>query len=83
MVRRNIRKERVLNAVNRINQSVLPTQIDYTPEMKENIKKILNVKDTEINERLDNHIKYLPLNDILKIDKENGIKYDIWGIGWD
>ena len=51
--------------------------------MKEKIKEILNVKDTEIDERLDNCIKYLPLNDIVKIDKENGIKYDVWGIGWD
>lgn len=83
MIKRNVKKEKVLNAVNRINQGILPTQIDYTPEMKENIKKILNVKDTGIGERLDNCIKYLPLNDILKIDKENGIKYDIWGIGWD
>ena len=83
MVRRNIRKKRVLNAVNRISQDVLPTQIDYTPEMKEKIKKLLNIEDMEIDERLGNHIKYLPLNDIVKISKEDGIKYDIWGVGWD
>ncbi len=37
------KKERVLNVVNRVNQDILPTQIDYTPEMKENIGKILKV----------------------------------------
>ena len=83
MVRRNIRKKKVLNAINRISQDVLPTQIDYTPEMKEKIKKLLNIEDMEIDERLGNHIKYLPLNDIVKISKEDGIKYDIWGVGWD
>lgn len=53
MVRRNIRKKRVLNAANRTSQDVLPTQIDYTPEMKEKIKKLLNIKDTEIDEMSD------------------------------
>ncbi|MBA7474484.1 hypothetical protein ES707_09838 [subsurface metagenome] len=83
IVKGNIKKRKVLNAINRISQSVLPTQIDYTPEMKENIGKILNVKDTEIDERLDNHIKYLPLNDKIRVDKEKGIQYDIWEVGWD
>jgi len=83
MVKRNIRKKRVLDAVNRISQDILPIQIDYTPEMKEKIKKLLNIEDMEIDERLGNHIKYLPLNDIVKINKKDGIKYDIWGVGWD
>jgi len=79
----NTKRKKVLNVINRISQDVLPTQIDYTPEMKDKIKKLLNIKDNEVDERLDNHIKYLPLNDIVKIDKEKGIKYDVWGIGWD
>jgi len=79
----NTKRKKVLNVINRISQGVLPTQIDYTPEMKDKIKKLLNIKDNEVDERLDNHIKYLPLNDIVKIDKEKGIKYDVWGIGWD
>lgn len=83
MAKRNIKKKRVLNTIKRIEQDFLPTHIDYTPEMKDKIKKLLNVKDNKVDEILDNHIKYLPLNDIVRIDKENGIKYDIWGIGWD
>jgi len=83
LAKRNIKKKRVLNTIKRIEQDFLPTQLDYTPEMKDKIKKLLNVKDNKVDEILDNHIKYLPLNDIVRIDKENGIKYDIWGIGWD
>jgi len=77
------KKERVLNAINRISQSVLPTQINYTPEMKEKIKKFLNVEEDQIDKRLDNYIKYLPLNDKTRIDEERGIQYDIWEVCWD
>jgi uroporphyrinogen decarboxylase len=77
------KKQKVLKAINRISQEYLPTQIDYTPEMKEVIKEILNTDDTEIDERLDNHIKYLELNDKISTDELEGIQYDIWGIGWD
>ncbi len=83
MIKMNVKKEKALNAVNRISQDSLLTQIDYTPEMKENIKKLLNVEEDQIDERLDNHIKYLPLDDKIRIDKEKGIQYDIWGVGWD
>jgi len=79
----NTKKKKVLNVINRVSQDVLPTQIDYTPETKDKIKKLLDIKDNEVDEKLDNHIKYLPLNDIVKIDEENGVKYDVWGIGWD
>jgi uroporphyrinogen decarboxylase len=76
-------KEKVLNSVNRANQEFFPTQIDYTPEMKEKIKKILGINENEVDRRLDNHVKYLPINDIVRVDKDTGIKYDVWGIGWD
>ena len=32
--------EKVFKAIKRINQDILPTQIDYTPEMKSIIKRI-------------------------------------------
>ena len=75
--------EKVLKAINRINQDILPTQIDYTPEMKSIIKRILNIDDDQVDKKLNNHIKYLELNDKTEVDKKNGIQYDIWGIGWD
>ena len=79
----NVKKEKVLNGINRISQDFLPTQIDYTPEMKVKIKKLLNDEEDQIEKRLDNHIKYLPLNDKISLDKEKGIQYDVWGVGWD
>lgn len=77
------KKKRILNAINRNNQDILPTQIDYTPEMKEKIKDILGIEDRLIDEKLGNHIKYLYLDDKIRIDKEKGVQYDIWGVGWD
>jgi len=77
LTKRNIRKKRIVNAINRIGQDFLPTQIDYTPEMKEKIKKLLNIGDLEIDKRLGNYIKYLPLNDKVRISEKDGIKYDI------
>ena len=77
------KKIRILNAINRNSQDILPTQIDYTPEMKEKIKNLLCTEDLLIDEKLDNHIKYLSLDDKARTDKEEGIQYDIWRVGWD
>lgn len=77
------KKIRILNAINRNSQDILPNQIDYTPEMKEKIKDLLDIEDPLIDEKLDNHIKYLSLDDKVRADKEEGIQYDIWGVGWD
>lgn len=77
------KKIKILNAVNRNSQDILPSQIDCTPEMKDKIKKLLNIEDDQIDEKLDNHIKYLFLDDKIRTDKEKGIQYDIWGVGWD
>jgi uroporphyrinogen decarboxylase len=46
------------------------------------IRRLLAIDEGNIEQKLDNHIKYLPLNDKTKIDKEKGIQYDIWGVGW-
>jgi uroporphyrinogen decarboxylase len=77
------RKERVLNAINKVKQDILPTQIDYTPEMKKRIRGFLKITGTLVDEELDNHIKYFLFDDKTTIDKVNGIRYDIWGVGWD
>ena len=77
------KKQKVFNSINRVKQDILPTQIDYTPEMKIIIKKLLKVTEKEIEKKLDNHIKYAELNDKTNIDKEKGIQYDNWGVGWD
>jgi len=78
-----MKKIRILNAINRNSQDILPSQIDYTPEMKEKIKDILGTRGPLIDEKLDNHIKYLSLDDKVRAGKEEGIQYDIWGVGWD
>ncbi|MCD4670683.1 MAG: hypothetical protein K8S14_09585 [Actinomycetia bacterium] len=78
-----LKKEKVLDVISRANQDFLPTQIDCTPEMEEKIIKLLNINKDMIDERLDNYIKYRRLNEKAGADKEKGIQYDIWGVGWD
>ena len=77
------KKKKILNAIKKNSQDILPTQIDYTPEMKEKIKNLLGTGGLLIDEKLDDHIKYFFLDDKTGTDKEKGIQYDIWGIGWD
>ena len=77
------KKKRTLDAVKRNNQDILPTQIAYTPEMKQKIKDILGIEDKIMDEILGNHIKYLFPDDKVRTDKKRGIQYDVWGVGWD
>lgn len=77
------KKKRTLDAVKRNSQDILPTQIDYTPEMKQKIKDILGIEDKTVDERLGNHIKYLLLDDKVRTDEKKGIQYDVWDVGWD
>ena len=77
------KKERVLNAINKVSQDILPTQIDYTPEMKKRIRGLLKISENLVDKELDNHIKYFSFDDKAVVDKVNGIQYDIWGVGWD
>lgn len=53
------KKERVLNAINKVSQDILPTQIDYTPEMKKRIRGFLKIGENLVDKELDNHIKSL------------------------
>jgi len=77
------KKEAVYRSIKHISQDKFPTQVDYTPEMKQKIKTLLDIDDNQVDNTLDNHIKYLPLNDKVVVDEINGIEYDIWGVGWD
>ncbi|MCG9479688.1 MAG: hypothetical protein K9H14_05700 [Actinomycetia bacterium] len=77
------KKEKVKKIVSRTNIDCFPTQIDATPEMKTIIGNLLQIKPEDIDEALNNHLKYLPLDDKVSVDEKNGIQYDIGGVGWD
>lgn len=76
-------KQRIINSVRREKQTHFPSQIDYTMEMEQKIKRLLKVNDANIDEYLDNHIRYYGFDDKITKDTEKGIQYDIWGVGWD
>ena len=76
-------KQRVVQAIQEEELDRLPTQISFTPEMSRKISKYLGVSEGELFRRLDNHIVMVSLDDTGRVDKEKGIRYDNWGIGWD
>ncbi len=76
-------KEKVINAISREKGEILPTQIDYTPEMKDKILNLLGIEESSLDSRLDNHIKYVYLDDKVKKDSKKEMIYDVWGVGWD
>ena len=80
---RPVKKQCVSGAIGRVKQEYLPTQINYTPKMKDKVLDILGIPEDSIDEKLGNHIKYICLDDMVRVDKEKNIGYDIWGVGWD
>ncbi len=77
------KKTRVLNAIRRVSQDCLPTQTDATPEMLLKIQRIMHIDQNQFDEKMDNHINYLILDDRVRIDAEEGVQFDVWGVGWD
>jgi len=76
-------KQRVIRSVKRDELDRFPTQLTFTPEMSRIIARHLKMSEDELERRLDNHIIAVPPDDTVRIDKEKGIRYDHWGIGWD
>lgn len=76
-------KQRVVQAIQEKELDRLPTQISFTPEMPRKISKYLGLSEEKLFERLDNHMVVVSLDDTRKVDKEKGVRYDNWGIGWD
>ncbi len=77
------KKKKVFKAISRKKGEILPTQVDYTPEMKDKIINLLGIEESLLDSRLDNHIKYVYLDDKVKKDNKKEMIYDIWGVGWD
>jgi len=76
-------KQRVIQSIKRDGLDRLPTQITFTSEMLRIVAGHLKVSGDELMRKLDNHIVAVLPNDTVRIDEEEGIRYDHWGIGWD
>ena len=59
------KKENIIKVISREKQDTLPTQIDYTPEMKDRIIGLLDIEESLLDSKLDNHFKYIYLDDIV------------------
>jgi len=76
-------KQRVAQAIQEKELDRLPTQISFTSKMSRKISNYLDVSEGELFRRLDNHMVVVSLDDTRRVDKQEGIRYDNWGIGWD
>jgi len=76
-------KQRVIQAIQGGELDRLPTQISFTPEMSRKVARHLGVPEEKLFQKLNNHIIMVSPDDTRKIDKNKGIRYDNWGIGWD
>jgi len=76
-------KQRVIRAIQGEELDRLPTQISFTPEMSRKVARHLGVSESELFQRLDNHLIMVSPDDTQRIDEEKLIRYDNWGIGWD
>ena len=76
-------KERVLRSIRKEGLDRFPTQITFTPDMARILSRHLGVSEEELPSKLDNHIVMASLNDTVRVDPKEGIRYDNWGIGWD
>jgi hypothetical protein len=47
------------------------------------VSRHLGISEEDLSFRLDNHIIMASLDDTVRVDLEEGIRYDNWGIGWD
>jgi len=76
-------KQRIIQSIKRNKLDKIPTQITFTPKMSRIVARHLRTSENELERKLDNHIIAVPPDDTARIDEEEGIRYDHWGIGWD
>jgi len=71
-------KQRIIQSIKRD-----ANQLTFTSEMSRTVAGHLRVPESDLARRLDNHIIAVLPDDTVRIDEEEGIRYDHWGIGWD
>ncbi len=77
------RKERVLRALRREPVDRLPTQCNYTPAMGRFLATHFGVAETELPERLGNHLLRVDVDHAGRASQDGSVKFDWWGAGWD
>ncbi len=76
-------KERMRRALNHEPVDRIPTQINYTDEMREILCNHFDVSAAELPVLLDNHMIRVDLSHKPYFSDDGLAKYDWWGVGWD
>jgi uroporphyrinogen decarboxylase len=76
-------KERMRRALNHEPVDRIPTQINYTDEMRDILCAHFKVSPAELPALLDNHMIRVDLSHMPYLSDDGLAKYDWWGVGWD
>ena len=76
-------KERMRSALNHEPVDRIPTQINYTDEMREILCEHFSVSAAELPTLLDNHMIRVDLSHKPYLSDDGLAIYDWWGVGWD
>ncbi|MCO6450038.1 MAG: hypothetical protein J5I90_04545 [Caldilineales bacterium] len=76
-------KERMRRALTHEPVDRIPTQINYTDEMREILCRHFGVSPAELPAHLDNHMLRVDLSHKPYLSEDGLAIYDWWGVGWD
>ncbi|HSV30448.1 MAG TPA: uroporphyrinogen decarboxylase family protein [Atribacteraceae bacterium] len=76
-------KERVQMAVSRQPYGGLPHQVEFTRRMRKIVETHFRLTDEELSIALGNHIRYIDTHQKATVDRERGMDFDLFGVGWD
>lgn len=77
------KKERTLRALRGERVDRLPTQSNYTRAMGRLLSEHFGIAETELPERLDNHLVRVDIDHSRRTNADGSIEFDWWGAGWD
>ena len=75
-------RERTRHALNRKPVDRLPTQINFTPPMAQQLAAHFQVSIEQLQEVLGNHLLRLDIGHPARVSDDGKTSYDWWGAGW-
>ena len=76
-------KKRIQRTINQEPIDHLPTQINYTHSMQENLKHHFGLSEEELPDHFDNHLLRIDIDYKQNFSQDRKIVFDWWGVGFD
>lgn len=77
------RKERMRNAIRYKPVDRIPTQINYTGEMRRKLAKYFQHSEADLPAFLGNHMIRVDIDYPMRFNENGRVKFDWWGVGFD